>query len=170
MGVYTEKYVFEGCIEIIPYLQEDVVKLINGLSETKRMKRDIKKLAEKLNISENECYEKYGIDGEFYYEPSEFDFEHHDLKYDETIVNDYRPPSTQPCQYLHWKIENNNKIVWDGTKKFQYFEDWIEYIIVRILKPQGYKCNGIINFVDACGLEYGSGSIIVKNNRIKIKY
>lgn len=36
------------------------------------------------------------------------------------------------------------EIEWCGGEKFYYSEDWMRYIIDKILVPNGYVCNGEI--------------------------
>jgi hypothetical protein len=63
MGYTTD---FWGKLHISNKLDKDTESLINGLG-TRRMARDVSKLAQMKNISVEEAKKRYGIEGEFYY-------------------------------------------------------------------------------------------------------
>jgi len=162
MGYTT---VFEGEIIIVPHLDDETNNLINGLSKTRRMKRNLKKLAEMLNITEDECFQKYGTEVEFYFNPISNNFgQEHDM----SIIDYNNPPSTQPSLWLQWIVEDKNRIIWSGGEKFYEYVEWLEYLINKILKPIGYICNGKISFEGEDEDDYGI--IIVKNNKVKVKF
>ena len=64
MGYTTD---FLGEFELDKQLDPIVGNLINGLANTRRVKRDITKLANMLNLSRQEADLRYGIEGEYYY-------------------------------------------------------------------------------------------------------
>ena len=121
MGYTTD---FSGCFNINKSLDEKTRNILKGLNNTRRMKRNVKKLAERLNISVKKCIEEYGEEGEFY-------FDNDNLGQNETsdIVNYNEPPSRQPSLWCGWKYNNNeNTIEWDGSEKFYEYIEWINYI------------------------------------------
>jgi len=153
MGYTTD---FEGQFDINKAVDIKTFNLINGLANTRRMKRA-------------GLPEKYGVDGEFYFEPEDFkDCGQSDKPKLGTIVDDNTPPSTQPSLWLQWIITDDYKhIQWDGNEKFYCYVEWLEYIINKILKPRGYVVNGIVRWR---GEEFDDiGTITVKNNVVTAK-
>lgn len=131
MGYTTE---FVGKFNLDKELDDDTYKFLVGLANTRRMKRDPKKL-EELGYGKAE---DFGIDGEFYIG---------DDRYNCPSVLDHNcPPITQPGLWLQWvPTEDKKSIVWDGNEKFYEADKWIIYLIDKILKPRGYVVNGAVN-------------------------
>lgn len=163
MGYTTE---FEGFIEINPPLDQETADLINGLSETRRVKRDIKKLAELKNMSLSEAQEKYGEDGEFYYDPD--DFKNCGQTPDISVVESGDPPPSQPSLWLNWIYDpKTNSIIWNEGEKFYEYVAWMEYLIEKIIKPRGYQANGEIYWRGESF--YDVGRIGVEKNVVETK-
>jgi hypothetical protein len=151
MGYTTD---FEGSFKTDKPVHDSIYELINGLQETRRMKR-------------SGLDKKYGVEGEFYYEDTDDCCQTHEPSLGK-IVNYNSPPSTQPSLWLQWIMsEDKQTIKWDGNEKFYYYVEWIEYIIKNILEPNGYKLNGEVEFQ---GEEMRDrGLIIIINNKVSIE-
>lgn len=98
-------------------IDQALYHLLRGLATTRRMKRKVSK--------------KYGVDGEFYVADN-----------DRGIVDQNRPPRTQPTLYCGWLIQPDRRtIAWDGNEKFNEYVPWLLYII-HLLKKNGYGIRG----------------------------
>lgn len=162
MGYTTD---FTGSFKVSPPItDENILQRLKILNETRRIIRDSNKIAQKLNISLDECIAKYGIDGEFYSSDANiFSF-----KSDETIINYNLPPITQPGLWCKWKYNiNENTVEWDGNEKFYDYVEWLEYLIEKVFEPNGYKLNGVVKWIGECDDDYGK--IKVNNNFISVK-
>jgi len=122
--------------------QENItIKLINGLANTRRMKRDLSKIEDILP----QPVRKYGTEGEFYYDTSDAS-DMGQIK-DTSILEYNQPPSTQPGLWLQWIIgPNNNTLEWDGNEKFYYYAEWLEYLIEKIFKPGKILISGSVDY------------------------
>jgi hypothetical protein len=126
MGYTTE---FVGKFSIDKKLDDNTYKLLKGLANTRRMKRKVDA--------------KYGIEGEFYVEGKGFAGQDQD----ETISDYNSPPSTQPGLWCQWTPSPDKKsLEWDGNEKFYAYTIWLQYLIEKILKPRGYKVNGMVTW------------------------
>ena len=156
---------FIGAFKINKKLDKYVANLINGITTTRRMKRDISKLAKKFNISNELAQMKYGIDGEFYYDTS--DFKKFGQSNDNTIIDINSPPGDQPGLWCQWYyFEDANEIRWDQSDYFYNYVEWIKYIIEKILKPRNYNLDGKIKWKgdDPCD----KGEIQIKSNKLRV--
>lgn len=144
MGYTTD---FRGEFKVDRPLDDETFNLINGIASTRRMKRQ-------------GLDKKYGIDGEFYFNPDSKDF---GQEQEDSIVDYNTPPSTQPGLWCQWIVlDDKQTIEWDGGEKFYNYIEWIKYIIDKILIPRGYVLNGS---VDWQGEEfYDRGRIVVREN------
>jgi hypothetical protein len=106
----------------------------------------------------------FGIEGEF------FVFGGGDFGQDrEANVNDFNiPPSTQPGLWCKWTpTEDRMGIEWDGNEKFYDYTEWLVYLIHKILAPNGYVLNGVVEW---SGEETGDvGEIFVEDNKVFIQ-
>jgi hypothetical protein len=164
MGYTTE---FLGYFKISPPItDENILQRLKILNETRRMKRDSNKIAQKLNISLEECIAKYGIDGEFYGTRTDtFSFI---SNRDETVIDYNMPPITQPGLWCKWQYNIYENIVeWDGNEKFYDYVEWLEYLIEKVFEPNGYKLNGLVKWIGEC--DDDCGKIKVNNNFISVK-
>ena len=152
MGYTTE---FRGSFKIDKPLTDDLFNLINGLADTRRMKR-------------SGLDEKYGIDGEFYWEDDGQCGQSRNPKFGK-IVDYNSPPKTQPSLWLQWIVNDDKQTIeWDGGEKFYHYVDWIVYLIDKILKPNGYVLNGEVDWVGEDSFD-DKGTISIINNEVGIK-
>jgi hypothetical protein len=55
-------------------------------------------------------------------------------------------------------------IEWDGGEKFYNYTEWLVYIINKLLEPNGYVLNGVVQWQ---GEEVGDvGEIFVEDNKV----
>lgn len=156
MGITTNFY---GSFEIDKPLDDETFELLQKLSTTRRMKRDVNKL--------NEMYgeEDYGVEGEFFF--SGMGLRGSDI--DDSVIDHNEPPGTQPGLWCQWvPTPDRKRIEWDGREKFYRAEDWISYIIEKILKPRDYKLNGMVAALGETG-ENDTWQINIKDNDVVTK-
>lgn len=126
MGYTTE---FQGKLTISPPLPAPLVKYINQMAETRRMKRNLPA--------------HFGVEGEFYVEGTGFSGQDHDA----TVIEYNTPPSTQPSLWLQWNIsEDGTTLAWDENEKFYSYVTWLAYLYKQILLPLGYELSGSIKW------------------------
>ena len=134
-------------------LDEETQRLINEISETRRVKRDLTKLG-----MTQEQADTYGVEGEFY--TCEEDDDN-----DISVLGHNTPPSTQPGLWCSWIYDvGQGGIVWDQSEKFYNYIEWIEYLIEHILAPRGYIVNGDM-FWRGEDID-DNGVILIKNNNV----
>ena len=162
MGYTTD---FEGNFKLNQPLDKETEKLLFGLSNTRRMKRNITKLSDRLGISVEKATEKYGFDGEFYFDENDIETGGQNETCD--IVNYNLPPENQPSLWCQWIYNpEENTIEWDLNEKFYEYEDWIKYLVAFVFEPRGYSLTGKVYW---CGERNNDmGKIIIKNNNISI--
>jgi hypothetical protein len=82
---------------------------------------------------------------------------------DNTVIDHNSAPSTQPGLWCQWTPnEDGTEIEWDGGEKFYSYIEWIVYLINKVLIPNGYVLNGI---VDWRGEDFNdNGSIEITDN------
>jgi hypothetical protein len=153
MGYTTD---FDGTFKLNKKLTKELHTLLNGLNETRRMKRSREKLKEMTGID-------YGIDGELYIGGVGYAGQGHD----DSVVDHNSPPKTQPSLWCQWRPTPDGRgIQWDQGEKFYNYVEWLEYIIDKVLVPNGYKLTGSVQWR---GEDFNDiGTIVVKNNKIKV--
>jgi hypothetical protein len=162
LGYTTE---FKGSFKFDKQVDENILKILNGLNITRRMKRDIKVIAQKVKMNLADAILKYGPEGELYFNENDFkDFGQSD---DGSILDYNKPPNSQPGLWCQWKYDSDtNSLMWDGGEKFYNYTEWLDYLIEYVLKPNNYILNGEVSWQ---GQEYSDkGTIIVKDNKITI--
>ncbi len=147
MGYTTD---FSGRFQLDKPLQPKIKQFLQKLGETRRMKRNVE--------------EAFGIEGEFFV----FGTGDYGQGQDDNIVDFNQEPSTQPSLWCQWiPNEDGTAIEWDGNEKFYGYNDWLFYIINKILAPNGYTLNGVVTWQ---GEETGDvGKIVVVDNVITIR-
>jgi len=168
MGYTTD---FWGEFTINKPVDDETYALLEGLNRTRRMKRDIVKLGMRKYGIENPTVQQiadwqreFGIEGEFWV----YDTENSGQNVTEDVINQNTPPETQPGLWCQWYIlDDRVTIAWDGGEKFYHYIEWIEYIIVTILKPRGYVVNGEVEWQGEDLSD--AGMIVVKDNKVLTK-
>ena len=144
MGYTTD---FKGRFELNKELSPKMAQYLTLFNETRRMKRN--------------ADEVFGIEGEFFvFGGGSFGQDH------ETNVVDYNgAPSTQPGLWCQWTPTSDRMgIEWDGGEKFYYYTEWLVYLINKVLAPNGYVLNGVVEWE---GEERSDvGEITVIDNRV----
>jgi hypothetical protein len=142
MGYTTE---FGGFFTITPPLEGAPAALLQGLCNTRRMARD--------------ADSKYGVEGEYYVEEE-------DKEDGAKILDNNRPPRTQPALNCDWELsEDGAQLQWSGSEKFYGYTEWLRYFITRVF-PEGTVLNGEVSFAGED--EQDKGVIQLVNNRISV--
>lgn len=136
--IFTE---LKGKFSLNKELDEETSKLLHGLANTRRMARDIDKLKE-LGFNGD-----YGVEGEFFVDSvvgEDIDYEE-----DVTILNVNIQPSTQPSLWCDWvPSEDNLSIHAPESPNFWRSQEWMNYILERILNPRGYYVSGTVELIE----------------------
>lgn len=52
-----------------------------------------------------------------------------------------------PDAYCQWQLTKDCQgIEWDGGEKFYKYEEWLQYILDKVLKPAGITLSGVVNY------------------------
>lgn len=141
---------FDGRFELNKELDNETHELLLGLANTRRMKRDVD--------------ESYGVEGEFYIEGVGFRGQGDE----DNVVDHNTPPKTQPSLWLQWiPTEDKKGIEWDEGEKFYCADEWIIYLIEKVLQPRGYVLNGTMlaqgeEFDDSWRIDIIDNGVIVQ--------
>lgn len=138
---------FTGRFSVDRPLDDATFEFLRKLNDTRRMKRSLP--------------EEFGVDGELYVDGGG------DCGQDEedSIVDYNEPPSTQPSLWCGWKpTEDRIHIEWDGAEKFYGYVEWIEWIIVKILRPRNYQLNGTVEWSGED--QSDTGVIYIEHNNV----
>lgn len=146
MGYSTD---FHGSFDIKPELPAHLNEFFKKFNETRRMARKVDP--------------QYGIEGEFYVNGSGSMGQGND----DNIINYNQHPKTQPGLWCQWFVQDG-MIEWDEGEKFYNYEDWMYYIINRMLKPLGFVVNGAVTWTGEDSSDIGS--LIVKDNVLYVAY
>jgi len=150
MGYTTD---FSGRFELNKQLSPKMAQYLKLFNETRRMQRNTD--------------EVFGVQGEFFvFGGGSFGQDH-----EPNIVDFNEPPTTQPSLWNQWTPSNDGMAIeWDGGEKFYNYTEWLVYLIHKILAPNGYILNGVVEY---SGEEPGDvGEIVVVDNRVfvRVKY
>ena len=144
MGYTTD---FIGKFSLNKVLTDKMFKFLTMFNETRRMKRNVE--------------DAFGIQGEFFvFGGGSYGQDH------ESNVIDYNgAPSTQPGLWCQWTpTQDGMGIEWDGNEKFYNYTEWLVYLITKILEPNGYVLNGVVQWQ---GENIGDvGEIFVEDNKV----
>lgn len=152
MGYTTN---FKGSFTITPALSPFLRTFLKKLATTRRMRR---RAPEAL----------YGVEGEFFVDGHGFMGQGDDTPESCPILDHNTPPSTQPGLWLQWVPNTKGTALkWDGGEKFYEYDVWLEYLIQKILQPNGYTINGEVRWEGEDHKDLGT--LVVKNNVLTIK-
>lgn len=142
---------FNGEIAIDKAVDDETKRILDGLNQTRRMKR---------NVDES----IYGKDGEFYFGSGDFGQDE-----EENIVDYNCPPSTQPSLWCEWALsEDRQHFHLNDGKVYEYIE-WLKYLRERVLIPRGYSLSeGEISWDGDDQDDFGI--ISVKDNQIYVSH
>lgn len=160
MGYTTD---FCGKFSLDKELSKAHFDYLTAFSKTRRYKRDAAKTAEREDMLREAVGLAVGVDGEFFV--AETGFAGQDKGLDLADYN--KPPSTQPGLWCQWEPTSDRKgIEWNGTEKFSFYLEWLEYLVKNFLAPWGYTLSGSVSWM---GEDYeDSGVISVVNGLITI--
>ncbi len=118
----------------------DTIALLDGLANTRRMKRDLSRFTD---IILPKPISDYGVEGEFYYNKDG----NRGQTTDPSVIEYNIPPSTQPSLWLQWIVNNEGTALeWDTGEKFYNYIEWLEYLIKKIFKPRGIIISGSVEY------------------------
>ena len=150
---------FKGKIDIKPKIEKKHSAFVNGLMNSRRMKRNVKELPpvdEEVNPLKT-----HGVEGEFYFDPLSTSSGQDNEK---GVVNFNEPPCTQPSLWMQWEINEEGQLQWNGAEKFYEYDQWLKYLIKNVFEPFNYTLNGQLSFK---GEEKGDrGYLTVENNKV----
>ena len=134
MGYTTEFY---DEVTLNKPLTNELYDYLIKFSNTRRMKRDVEKIKEMGYGGD------YGIDGEFFVDGKNY-YIYGDGA-DDSIIDYNTPPATQPGLWCQWiPTADRMAIEWDRGEKFYSADEWMVYLLNKILAPHGYTANGKI--------------------------
>lgn len=137
---------------------------LKTFSETRRMKRDASKTAER----EDKVREAVGLpigEDAAYFVGATADF---GQEHTSDIVNYNRPPTGQPGLWCKWEPnEEGTAILWNEAEKFYDYVEWLAYLIEHFLEPWGYKLNGVVEWSGE--EDEDVGRIHVRDNKVAAK-
>ena len=54
---------------------------------------------------------------------------------------------TQPKGYFQWTVSKDRRsIEWDGSEKFYYYDEWLQWLVDKFLTPWGYSISGEVAY------------------------
>ena len=161
MGYHTE---FRGEFSITPKLQPAHLNYLQKFSEIRHVTRDPKKLETMPDPLREAAGLPIGDEGVFYVGGKSW-YERDERK-DESILEDW-VPDLVPSYYCSWRPSDDGMFLsWDGAEKFNYYVEWLQFLIDNFFKSWGYVLNGK---VDWRGEEFFDvGKIIVTRNTIEL--
>jgi hypothetical protein len=147
MGYTTD---FSGRFELNKELSPKMAQYLKLFNETRRMKRNTD--------------EVFGVQGEFFV----FGGGDFGQANEPNIIDHNEPPTTQPSLWNQWTPSDDGMgIEWDCGEKFYSYTEWLVYLIHKILAPNGYILNGVVEY---SGEEMGDvGEIVVVDNRVFVR-
>lgn len=148
---------FNGSFELDQQLTRAQEAYLRAFAETRRMKRDVTRVAALPDTERMAVGLPLGEDGEYYV----------GNEGNETIIDYNEPPSTQPSLWCQWVPRaNGGGIEWDDGEKFYKYVKWLKYILKHFLIPWGYNVYGSVSW---WGEELGDAGIItVKDNKVSV--
>lgn len=187
MGYTTD---FTGSFKLSRPTTEKEFHYITKFSDTRRMKRDVKKLMEMYNGKfghPTRPDNPYGNDGEFFVGGGGHAGQHHD----DSIIDYNTPPGqlgfgsgvefserwvenqdrvykglSQPSLWCQWTLTDNETLEWDGGEKFYHYVEWLKYLINNFFEEWGIKLNGVVFWEGEDSND--KGKIVVENNKVRI--
>jgi hypothetical protein len=161
MGYTTD---FFGSFTLDSPLSIAQKNFLEEFAETRRMKRDVTKIPSIPNKNEKmiQLLKEVGLGLEYYGGTGDFGQDR-----DPSVV-DFNASGIFPGLWCQWvPSEDGKEIVWNGSEKFYYYVEWIQFIIKHFLTPWGKVLNGEVEWQ---GEERDDrGLIVIKNNKVTTK-
>lgn len=163
MGYNTD---FEGEFRLNKPLTKEMREYLIAFSDSRRWKRDVNTVMDEPDPLRTAVGLPLGDDAEFYVGACNTG-EYTLIPGSVFCVRAAVPPATQPGLWCNWwPNQDGTAILWDGTEKFYNYIEWIEYLIEKILAPNGYSLNGIIEWQGED--EEDVGQITINNNDVHV--
>lgn len=164
MGYTTD---FTGRFDLDRPLATEHAAYLAKFSDTRRMQRDATKTAKRPDPVRAAVGLPVGDDGGYFVGAIGFagmDEERSVVAND--ILEFNNPPAGQPGLWCQWvPTEDGRGIEWNGTEKFYFYVEWLEYLIAHFLTPWGYSLSGVVEWQGEESSD--SGRIIVKKNVVR---
>ena len=126
MGYTTD---FSGRFELNKQLSPKMAQYLKLFNETRRMKRNTD--------------EVFGVEGEFFV----FGGGSYGQDNEPNVIDFNEQPTTQPSLWNKWlPTDDGMGIEWSGEEKFYGYTEWLVYLIHKILAPNGYILNGVVEY------------------------
>ncbi|MGG6265413.1 hypothetical protein ACQ4M3_24470 [Leptolyngbya sp. AN03gr2] len=155
MGYTTQ---FEGAFDISPRLLDSHALYLLKFSKTRRVKRNVAILRSLPDPGREAVDLSLGTEGEYFIAAA-------DPAAETSILDDNRPPTTQPSLWCQWiPTPDGGGLQWDGREKFYRYVEWLQYLIDHFLDRWNYQLNGIVTWQGETGAD--RGEIVVIDNCI----
>ena len=175
MGYTTHFY---GELSFDPPVSDELAAYINAFADTRHVKRDVDAIRQIYPNWEKLCWKgDLGRDGE-YFVGKQIDTKWSDTGSEMSVSQwaDYRmvangildnnhAPAGVPGLWCHWIINKEGNLCWSGAEKFYDYDRWLEYLIERFIKPEGYVLNGRIGYIGERGGDLGY--LVVTENQVR---
>lgn len=156
MGYTTN---FTGKLKITPVMNPIHRDYLNKFSETRRMKRDPKKLTLPDPVRDAVML-PLGKQCDFFV--GGLGWAGQDI--DNSVIDNSNPPDAQPGLWCQWEITKDGRYLkWDGSEKFYHYIEWLKYWIDNFLVLWGYSLTGTLKWR---GEDRGDEGVIKVNNNI----
>jgi len=160
MGYTTS---FEGQFLLDRRLTEAHRAYLQQFGETRRMKRDVAKLAAAPDPVREAVGLPLGPEGAYFVGGEGFKGQDDHP----SILDHSEAPEGQPGLWCHWiPDDRGTHIVYSGVEKFYNYIDWLEYLITHFLAPWGYILNGEVYWEGE--EEEDEGLIRVQDNQVEV--
>lgn len=147
MGYTTD---FSGEFGLNKELSPKMKQYLKLFNETRRMKRNTD--------------EVFGVEGEFFV----FGGGSFGQDREPNVVDYNQAPKTQPGLWCQWTPSHDGMAIeWDGGEKFYNYTEWLVYLIHKILAPNGYVLNGVVEWQGEGSGDVGE--IFVEDNKVFIQ-
>lgn len=156
--------IYEGKVNIDKPLDDKTYQQIMGISKTRRMIWDTRKLeadgiAKVLEI---------GAYGELFFEPTDMN-EKEKREFEVKYLKDgNEPPGIQPALWGVWSpSDDKSSLIWNNNGHAYLGHEWLQYIVKKILIPRGYYPRGVVNWFAEESYYGGKYHTIVEGNSVR---
>lgn len=155
MTIYSTE--FNGSFKFSEKVSLEIKELVNGISETRRVTRDVEKLEE--YYGDDFYYGQFFIPG--------VDSDEEEDNDEDFIIDSNTPPGDQPGLWMDWKITDDGRyLVWNGSESFRFYLEWLDWLNNNIFVPEGLGLNGAIHYQGWDDRD--NGTIFMINNQVKV--